>query len=315
MLNRRHLRIKVLQTVYAFSQSNNTNLVGGEKELVHGINKMYDLYIYYLTMFDSFTHFAEIKMEEAKRKNFTTDEDLNPNLKFVENRFIVLLKNNLAIKNASLKTKVNWSADVEQNVLLKLYNYLVTTETYINYMESDANSFDEDRQFIIKLFKKEICNFELLLDYFQEKSVYWQDDIDLVCSMVIKTLKSFKSPEDDLSPILPLYKDDEEEFAKKLFMRGIQELDDNEELVAKYTKNWEAERIALMDRLLMSLAITEAKAFPYIPTKVTLNEYIEISKFYSTPKSNTFINGVLDKVFTDLQKDGVIKKIGRGLIK
>jgi len=315
MLNRRHLRIKVLQTVYAFSQSNNTNLVAGERELMHGINKMYDLYVYYLTMFDSFTHFAEIKAEEAKRKNFTTDEDLNPNLKFVNNRFIALLKNNISIKSASLSTKVNWSGDVEQNVLLKLYNYLITTDTYINYMDSEEDSFDEDRIFLIKLFKKEICNYELLLDYFLEKSVYWQDDIDLICSMVIKTLKSYKSPEDDISPILPLYKDDEEEFVKKLFRKSIQELKANEEIIDKYTKNWEAERIALMDRLLMSLAITEAKAFPYIPTNVTLNEYIEISKFYSTPKSNTFINGILDKVFTDLKKEGEIKKIGRGLIK
>ena len=315
MLNRRHLRIKVLQTVYAFSQSNNTNLVAGERELMHGINKMYDLYVYYLTMFDSFTHFAEIKAEEAKRKNFTTDKDLNPNLKFVNNRFIALLKNNISIKSASLSTKVNWSGDVEQNVLLKLYNYLITTDTYINYMDSEEDSFDEDRIFLIKLFKKEICNYELLLDYFLEKSVYWQDDIDLICSMVIKTLKSYKSPEDDISPILPLYKDDEEEFVKKLFRKSIQELKANEEIIDKYTKNWEAERIALMDRLLMSLAITEAKAFPYIPTNVTLNEYIEISKFYSTPKSNTFINGILDKVFTDLKKEGEIKKIGRGLIK
>ncbi|MCT4580971.1 MAG: antitermination protein NusB [Flavobacteriales bacterium] len=314
MLNRRHLRIKVLQTLYAFTQSNNTNLVAGEKELLHGVEKMYDLYIYYLTMFDSFTHFAELKIEEAKRKIFTSEEDLNPNLKFVNNRFLALLKNNKAIKDASLTTKINWSNDVEQDVLTKLFNSFTKNDIYNEYMEKESSSFEEDKKFIVKLFKKEICNFELLLHFFEEKSVYWQDDIDLVCSMVIKTLKSFKSPDDIHAPILPLYKDDEESFIKALFRKGLNNLEDNYAIISKYTKNWESDRIALMDRLLMNLAITEAKAFEYIPTKVTLNEYIEISKFYSTPKSNTFINGVLDKIFDDLKKEGAIKKVGRGLL-
>lgn len=315
MLNRRHLRIKVLQTIYAFTQSNNTNLVAGEKELLHGVDKMYDLYIYYLTMFDNFTHFAELKIEEAKRKKFTKQEDLNPNLKFVNNRFVALLKNNQAIKDASIETKINWSGDVEQDVLTKLFNYILDCDIYLEYMNSETNSFEEDKKFIVKLFKKEICNYELLLHYFEEKSVYWQDDIDLVCSMVIKTLKLFKSSEDTDVDILPLYKDDEKSFIKELFRKGLNNLDDNYDIISKYTKNWESDRIALMDRLLMNLAITEAKTFEYIPTKVTLNEYIEISKFYSTPKSNGFINGILDKVFKDLTKEGSIKKIGRGLLK
>lgn len=315
MLNRRHLRIKVLQTLYAFSQSNNTNLVAGEKELLHGVNRMYDLYIYYLTMFDSFTHFAELKIEEAKRKKFTKEEDLNPNLKFVNNRFIALLKENIAIKDASISTKINWSGDVEQDVLTKLYNSFTKNDIYLDYMDSEEQSFEEDRNFVIKLFKKEICNFELLLHYFEEKSIYWIDDIDLVCSMVIKTLKTFKSPEDINKDILPLYKDDEEEFIKELFRKGLKNITENYEVIAEQTRNWESDRIALMDRLLMNLAITEAQSFPYIPINVTLNEYIEISKFYSTPKSNSFINGVLDKIFTSMQKDGSIKKIGRGLIK
>jgi len=315
MLNRRHLRIKVLQTLYAFAQSNNNSLVTGEKELLHSIDKMYELYIYYLTMFDSFTHFAEIKMEDAKRKRFPTPEDLNPNTKFVNNKFIAYLKENVAIKNASLETKVNWSGAVEQNILLKLYNYFITTDLYADYMATEGQSFEEDKNFIIKLFKKEICNFELLLDFFEERSIYWQDDFDLVCSMVIKTLKTFKSPDDIYAPILPLYKDDEEEFVKTLFRKGLNNLEENYKLIASYTQNWDSERIALMDRLLMNLAITEAKAFPEIPIKVTLNEYIEISKFYSTPKSSNFINGILDKIFIDLQKKGEIKKIGRGLIK
>lgn len=314
MLNRRHLRIKVLHILYAFAQSNNTNLALAEKELMHSIEKMYDLYIYYLTMFDSFTHFAELKIEEGKKKMFPKEEDLNPNMKFVNNRFLRLLKENKSIKNASLERKINWSSDVEQDILYKLFNYILTTDIYKDYMAADGQSFEEDRAFVIKLFKKEICNFDLLLHFFEEKSIYWQDDIDLVCSMVIKTLKRFKSPADVDMEILPLFKDDEEEFVKTLLRKTLNNLNDNFETIAKYTKNWEADRIALMDRLLMSIALTEAKHFPYIPIKVTLNEYIDISKYYSTPKSSTFINGILDKMITDLQKEGEIKKVGRGMV-
>ena len=314
MLNRRHLRIKVLHILYAFAQSNNNNLALAEKELMHSIEKMYDLYIYYLTMFDSFTHFAELKIEEGKKKIFPKEEDLNPNMKFVNNRFIRLLKENKSIKNASLERKINWSSDVEQDILYKLFNYILTTDIYKEYMEADGQSFEEDRAFVIKLFKKEICNFELLLHFIEEKSIYWQDDIDLVCSMVIKTLKRFKSPADIDVEILPLFKDDEEEFVKTLLRKTLNNLNENFETIAKYTQNWEADRIALMDRLLMSIALTEAKNFPYIPIKVTLNEYIDISKYYSTPKSSTFINGILDKMFTDLQKEGAIKKVGRGMV-
>ena len=314
MLNRRHLRIKVLHILYAFAQSNNNNLALAEKELMHSIEKMYDLYIYYLTMFDSFTHFAELKIEEGKKKIFPKEEDLNPNMKFVNNRFIRLLKENKSIKNASLERKINWSSDVEQDILYKLFNYILTTDIYKEYMASEGQTFEEDRGFVIKLFKKEICNFELLLNFIEEKSIYWQDDIDLVCSMVIKTLKRFKSPADIDMEILPLFKDDEEEFVKTLLRKTLNNLNDNFETIAKYTQNWEAERIALMDRLLMSIALTEAKYFPYIPIKVTLNEYIDISKYYSTPKSSTFINGILDKMITDLQKEGEIKKVGRGMV-
>ncbi len=314
MLNRRHLRIKVLHILYAFAQSNNNNLALAEKELMHSIEKMYDLYIYYLTMFDSFTHFAELKIEEGKKKIFPKEEDLNPNMKFVNNRFIRLLKENKSIKNASLERKINWSSDVEQDILYKLFNYILTTDIYKEYMEADGQSFEEDRAFVIKLFKKEICNFELLLHFIEEKSIYWQDDIDLVCSMVIKTLKRFKSPADIDVEILPLFKDDEEEFVKTLLRKTLNNLNENFETIAKYTQNWEADRIALIDRLLMSIALTEAKNFPYIPIKVTLNEYIDISKYYSTPKSSTFINGILDKMFTDLQKEGAIKKVGRGMV-
>lgn len=314
MLNRRHLRIKVLQALYAFSQSNNDNLVAGEKELLHSINKMYDMYIYFLLIFEEFPRFANLRIEEAKRKRIPTEEDLNPNLKFVNNLFIQQLIENRPLHNAAKEEKVNWVGDVEQDLLKKMFNYVRDTEFFNLYMESEENSYKEDKEFVIQLFKKEICNFELLHNFFEEKSIYWGDDVDHVCSMVIKTLKSFKEGEGEFQPIMDLYKEDEEDYVRTLFRKTVLNDKENEEMIAKYTKNWESDRLAKMDILLMKLAITEAKEFSSIPLKVTLNEYIEISKFYSTPKSNGFINGVMDKIFGDLKKDGVIKKVGRGLI-
>jgi len=314
MLNRRHLRIKLLQALYAFSQSKNDNAVAGEKELLHSISKMYDMYLYFLLIFDDLTNFANLRIEEAKRKRIPTKEDLDPNLRFVNNKLIAQLKANVALAKKSEKLSVNWVGDVEQDMLKKMFAYLIETDIYSDYMNAETSSYSEDKDFVIKLFKKEICNFGLMHNFFEERSIYWQDDMDHVCSMVLKTLKSFEENSDEFLPIFELYKDDEKEYVRELFQKAIKLEDQNLEMIDKYTKNWESDRLAKMDILLMNLAITEAKEFSSIPLKVTLNEYIEISKFYSTPKSNGFINGVLDKVFSDLKNDGTIKKIGRGLM-
>ncbi len=314
MLNRRHLRIKVLQALYAFLQSDNDNLAAGQKELFHSIDKMYDMYIYFLQIFQELPRFEEIRIEEAKRKRVPTKEDLAPNMKFVNNRLIKQLAANKHLQDLSEDHRINWLGDIEQDMLKKMYQYIRTTEIYQEYMESSENSYEEDKAFIVKLFKKEVCNFNLLHHFFEERSIYWQDDMDHICSMVIKTLKQFNQNTDEYHRVFDQYKDDEEEYAKTLFRRALTNEKEHEEIISKYTKNWESERLAKMDMLLMNLAITEAIEFRSIPLKVSLNEYIEISKFYSTPKSNGFINGVLDKVFEDLKNDGTIKKVGRGLI-
>lgn len=314
MLNRRHLRIKVLQAVYAYYKSNLDNYSAGEKELFHSINKMYDLYLYYLLLFGEVKNFAEYRIEENKKKRLPSQEDLNPNLKFVDNAIFSLLANNRELDKSSQDFKVNWIG--EQEMVRKLYYLIVEDEDYISYMNSGESSFEEDKNFALKIFKKVMANFELVHFFFEEKSIYWVDDIDFVCSMILKTIKTFDENSDVHSPILTLYKDekDEKEFARVLFRRTVMNDEDNEKLIKKYSKNWEVERIANMDVLLMKLAITEAMEFETIPLKVTLNEYIDISKFYSTPKSNGFINGILDKAFEDLKATGGIKKIGRGLI-
>jgi len=311
MLNRRHIRIKVLQTFYAFSQSNNDNLVSGEKELMHSMKKIYDLYIYLIQIYIPLKRIANIKIEEAKRSFLEKDKHVF-NKSFVSNKIIKSLESSSQLNKISADLKINWEGVEENELIKKLYKSIYTSSSFQDILNTDSTDFDDHKSQLINLFKEEICNFELLHHFFDEKSIYWQDDLDHVSSMVIKTLKSI---DDDLNfKVMPLWKEDEKEFALNLFRQAILNKSSNDGILQNYSKNWESERLAKMDSLLMNLAITEAKEFSSIPLKVTLNEYIEISKYYSTPKSNGFINGILDKIFEDLKKDGKLKKVGRGLI-
>jgi len=314
MLNRRHLRIKVLQAMYAYFRSGDENYVAGEKELFFGIDKIYEMYIYYLLMFNEVRTFAEFRIDENKKKLLPTEADLNPNMKFVNNRIFQLLAGNKELKKASDDYKINWGG--EQDLIKKLYYLITEDEVYIDYMASEVKSKEEDKAFALKIFKKVIANYEMVHHYFEERSIYWNDDIDFTCSMILKTIKTFDEKSNEFSRILSLYKDesDEREFARTLFRKAVMNDELNQKVIQKFSQNWEIERIALMDILLMKIAITEAREFETIPLKVTLNEYIDISKFYSTPKSNGFINGILDKAFDSLQAEGTIKKVGRGLV-
>lgn len=316
MLNRRHLRIKVLQSLYAYFQSEDKDYTVAERELFEAIDRIYDLYVYLLLTFAEVKLQAERRIEENKKKIRPKEEDLNPNLKFVSNRIIDQLERSESLRRASEDAKINWLGDENQEMFRKMFLTIRDSETYFEHMENGAEGYEEDRAFAIDLFKNELANFNLLYNFFEEKSIHWLDDIDLACSMVIKTIKGFEA-DDNQVEIMLLYKDkeDEQEFVRSLFRETIRQNEENEALIDELTSNWELDRIARMDVLLMKMAIAELKVFKSIPTKVTLNEYIEISKFYSTPKSNGFINGILDKAIARLEKDGVIVKIGRGLKK
>ncbi|MFZ9028630.1 MAG: transcription antitermination protein NusB [Crocinitomicaceae bacterium] len=313
MLNRRHLRIKVLQSLYAFYQSKGDEYVKFEKELFSSIDRIYDLYLYLLLTFSELKTQGERRIEDNKKKILPTDEDLNPNLKFVQNKVIALLESNEGLRRMSETRKVNWLGDENQEMFRKMFLQIRESETYFEFMNNESEGFEDDMAFAVALFKTEIANFPLLYNYFEERDIHWLDDIDLACSMVLKTIKSF-----DLNgnnEIMPLYKDeaDEKEFIQLLFRKTVLMDEESEKLIDELTSNWELDRIAKMDIILMKMAIAEFQIFNNIPTKVTLNEYIEISKFYSTPKSNGFINGVLDKAIARLEKEGKIKKVGRGL--
>jgi transcription antitermination protein NusB len=309
MLNRRHLRVKVLQSLYAFFQSGNTSLNAGEKELLFGIEKIYDLYLYQLSLLISIGEQAQRNIEDNKRKRVPTSDDLSPNLKFVNNLCLLSITNNEHLLNLLEKKKINWHGDPE--IPRKIFLQFKETSTYQDYLEKPGQSFTEDCELILKLLKNHVCEFELLHHFYEERSIYWLDDWELVNLMIIKSIKTMQENLLNEFQVLTLYKDlDDRKFAIELFHKTI--LNDKEyiPLIAAKTQNWDIERIALMDIIIMKMALAEIIKFPEIPVKVSLNEYIEISKMYSTPKSKVFVNGVLDKLVEELITEKKISKPG-----
>ncbi len=299
--------------MYAYYQSNDSDASVSRKELFKSVDRIYELYIYLLLTFEELQRQGERRLEEGKQKMRPTEDDLKPNRKFVDNKIIGILSQHEDLRKHSENLKVNWVGDEKQELFRKMYLEMREGETYFEYMNNGLSGFEEDKAFLVALFKSDIANFQHLYNFFEELSIHWLDDIDLVCSMVLKTIKSFE--EEGSNNILPLYKDevDEQAFIRELLRKTIEMDSENEALIDELTSNWELDRIARMDIILMKMAITELQIFNNIPTKVTLNEYIEISKFYSTPKSNGFINGVLDKAISRLESQGMIQKAGRGL--
>ena len=314
MLNRRHLRIKVLQALYAYFQGDEDSIKKTENELIQAVDRIYDLYLYLLLSFGELKDIAEHRIEENKKKIRPTEEDLNPNRKFVDQAIIQTLQDSYSLRESSEDRTVNWIGDEHHEMFRKIYIQMREGETWFAHMSNELTGFEEDKNFMINLFKAEIANSPLIYHFFEEKSIHWLDDIDLACQMVIKSLKAMEEGEKFVA--MPLYKDkeDEQEFIRTLLRKTISMDSENLKLIDELTDNWELERIAKMDILLLKMAITELQVFKSIPKKVTLNEYIEISKFYSTPKSHGFINGILDKAVDRLVKDGKISKLGRGLM-
>ena len=313
MLNRRHIRIKILHILYGFYQDSDADVVATRKALTHSVGKMQELYVLLLMMIGAMQGFAIDRIEAGRKKQLPTPEDLHPNTKFVTNKPLRALANSKKLQKAASDLGVGWGDD--QEMLRKMFRSLLEHEEYIEFMASEERGFKHDREYLIRIFRKHMITSEVFQERLEEQSIFWNDDLDLAASMAIKTIKTIRETDDDIA-LLPLWRedDDDKQFLETLFVESLAQAEVNEVLVTEAAKNWELERIALMDRILMKMALAEAKSFSSIPLKVTLNEYIELSKYYSTPKSNGFINGVLDQLFTQLKKDGTIVKIGRGLI-
>lgn len=303
-----------MQALYGFFQSDTKDLARSERELFSNIEKVYDLYIYQLAFLLELRHVANVAIEDAKEKHLPTKEELDPNRRFIENKFIQQLSENIHLQREMNNRRINWNNEFE--LVRKVYNTIRASEMYAEYMNTPDHDYKTDRNFIVKIFKEFIADYELVNHIYEEKNLHWGDDIYLVNPMVVKTIESFKEDADPDFHLMPLYKDreDDMEFVKDLFRQTAIRNEENEKLIGDKTKNWEVERIALMDVLLMKMAITEVLHFSNIPVKVTLNEFIEISKMYSTPKSKIFINGILDKLIADFKRDNKLNKMGRGLM-
>ncbi len=319
MLNRRYLRTKVMQALYAFFQSNDDRMDIAEKNLINSIEKLYELYIYQLSVLVELVDFAKHRLEENKLKHIPSAEDLNPNSRFVDNKFIKQLESNKNFQLHFNQLKINWSE--EQDMFRSIYQKIIESKTFNDYMNADESSYAADKKVIISILRKFIIADEALQNYFEDKNIYWADDYLTVSMMVLKTIDNFAENDDEFCALPELYKnedrsnaDDDRNFVIDLFRKTIINADKFEKLIADKTTNWEVERIAIIDNILIKMALVELLEFPSIPIKVTLNEYIEISKGYSSDKSKVFINGVLDKLIDDLQADKSINKIGRGLI-
>ncbi len=313
MISRRIIRTKVLQMLYTYYSSEEKSLSKTEKDLFFCIDKSYDLYHYLMALVVEIADYAENRIEIKRNKLQPTEEDLHPNTKFIDNQVIQQLRSNNQLNKYLDQKKLNWK---ENDGLVKdLYLMMNEWEMYKNYMANDNRSFIEDRKFIEKLFSKIILISENLYIVLEEQSIFWNDDVEFVISMIVKTIKQFNESTGANHPLMPLYKDEEDfEYAKNLIRKSIINHGELRELINEHAQNWDMERIAFMDILIMQLAITEFLYFPSIPTKVSMNEYIELSKYYSTEKSRNFINGILDKTLKDLKKEGKINKVGRGLI-
>ena len=313
MISRRLLRIKALMALYAFNRRDDNDLVLAEKELLFSIGKTYDLYHYILLLIVELADVTGEKIDIALRKRMPSPEDLDPNRRFSNNLFIKQLRDNSDLKKYLLSKKISWANHKE--IPRTLYNKMQKWEPYIEYMNAGKSSYNADKKIISRLVTEFFVASDDLHTGFEEQSIFWNDDLEYVAAMIEKTFRKFKNEPGYQAPLMPLYRnDDDEQYVKELFRKVVLRTNECSELIDRNTTNWEVERIALMDILVMQMAITEIIEFPEIPVKVTLNEYIEIAKYYCTSKSSTFVNGILDKVVREMREKGTLLKTGRGLI-
>jgi N utilization substance protein B len=312
MINRRHIRVKVMQSVYAMLQSHNDDIIREEKFLKHSVLKMFDLYVLNIQLLVEVQKLAAKKIALSKKKILATASDLKPNIKFIDNKVINTIAESVSVEGyLELNSLNNWEENSEYVKII--FEELQKSDLYKKYLATEEDSFKVDKAFVVDFFKEIIAPNEKLAEYYEDKMISWVDDIPFVNTWVVKTLSKQKA--NGLFVLGSLYKDkDDEDFVSNLFRKTVLKQAEYEKDIADKTPNWETDRIAEIDMILIKMAITEFINFPSIPTRVTINEYIEVSKDYSTSKSSYFINGVLDKISKEFIADKKIVKIGRGLI-
>lgn len=309
MINRVLIRAKVVQMLYAYMVSKDSmTLTTAKKELTKSLDKSYELYNALLKLMIELTDVQDLRLDEAKHKFLPTEEDLNPNMRFVENEFVKRLRADQTLADFVDDKKINWRDD-ELFVRL-LLDKILRSEEYQEYMEMPKTSLVRDGEVWYQLMKKVVLPDENLLEHLQSMSVFYtDDDLQIMGQFVMKTIRRFE--DEEAQPILPQYKnDDDSKFGEQLFSKAVAEMEENNSYIDQFvkTEKWDVERIALMDRVVMCTALTEIRNYPSIPVNVSLNEYIELAKDYSTPRSGQFVNGILNAVVNKLRADKEIIK-------
>lgn len=314
MVNRRHIRVKVMQSIYAMHQNGSDNLEKEEKFLFYSIDAIQDLYLIMLSSLIEICKKEAVFLHKSSQKHLATPQERKPNEKFIKNAIFQILAENNSLSIALENRKIdNWT--LNDDYILILLNDIKQSKLYAKYMSNAVNTFEEDKEFVVNLFQDVIVPNEKLYDYLEDNKLTWIDDIPVVNTEIIKQLKAIKPVEEGNLRVPKLFKDNEDrDFVKDLFRKTVlNESQLAQEYVDK-TPNWDSERIAEIDTIILKMAICELLKFPSIPVKVTLNEYLELAKEYSTPKSSIFINGILDNLVKELETNDRIKKIGRGLM-
>lgn len=303
-----------MQLLYSFLKRENITLAEIERDLIKSIEKSSDLYYLILLLFTDIRHKAFMKIDAARNRHMASATDLNPNTRFIDNPILMCLESNRKFSNYVRNNIISWQDTPE--MVDDLYKSITESDIYQNYMSLNEVSFEDHRKLLLDLFVELFANNEALMQNLEDKNIFWNDDFELVFGIVYKTLKGIpENCEEDNNFLIPVFKSDEDiDFAKTLLRKTALEYNEHIKLIDKFTHNWEVERISDIDKLIMAMAISELCYFPSIPVKVTLDEAIELAKTYSSPKSGSFINGVLDKIVPLLKESGRIAKSGRGLL-
>ncbi len=315
MVSRRYLRTKVMQAIFAYSLNEKESVVSGEKKLTDSLQSFYRLFLYFFSIFPELKRYRLNKFEDQKNKINPTKEDLLPNTKFVDNLVIAQIEENTALKILWRDYKVIW-ADTQKDMIIQLYHDIEKTPQFINYMAKEERSYKEDKELLLTIIENCFVEHTQLHWFFEEMNVHWFDDYNEALLMLYQNIISFKESKITDNKITPLLKDavEDKEFYIDLYRKTILQDAEYEAMIEAKLQNWEGERVMMMDKILMKMALSELIDFPTIPVKVIINEYIELAKTYSSSKSGTFINGILDKMIFQLKEEGRLQKIGRGLI-
>jgi N utilization substance protein B len=309
MLSRRFLRIKTMQALYSYFKNEKPDMKTFEKELFKSIDQVYDLYLIIINIFAGIYQNELLIIDENKNKRLPTKHDLNPNKRLVSNTLLVSIAECSELKDLIEKRKLG--GFIDNDITRRIIAEIKRSASFEAYLKIESPALKDDKQFLNEVIVKVLNENEVLISMFEEKSIYWTDDLYVAYNLVLKNFELFEGK----FRILPLLKDekDDQEFVSLLFQKTIIYRESNIELIQKHVKNWELDRIAEMDMLLMQMCITEFSYLPNVPVKASLNEYIDISKDYSTPNSKVFINGILDKIIFQLKDENRILKQGRGL--